>query len=89
MSNVWGLDVQQVRDLATNLDREADAIDQTLSRLTGILNNTQWTGPDATQFRNDWQGNHSNALRKVGAALREVAQAARANANAQEQTSQG
>lgn len=88
MANVWGLDVQQVRDLATNLDREADSIDQILSKLTGVLNNTQWTGPDATTFRNDWQGAHSNALRKVGAALREVAGAARANAAAQEQTSQ-
>jgi len=87
MANVWGLDVQQVRDLATNLDREADSIDQILSKLTGVLNNTQWTGPDATSFRNDWQGAHSSALRKVGGALRDVAQAARANAAAQEQVS--
>ncbi len=88
MANVWGLDVQQVRDLATNLDREADGIDQVLSKLTGVLNGTQWTGPDATQFRNDWQGAHSNALRRVATALRETAQLARANAAAQEQTSQ-
>lgn len=88
MANIWGLDVQQVRDLATNLDREADSIGQTLSKLTGILNNTQWTGPDATQFRNAWQGEHSNALRRVESALREVAQAARTNAAAQEQISQ-
>ena len=88
MANVWGLDVQQVRELATNLDREADSIDQILSKLTGVLNNTQWTGPDATTFRNDWQGAHSTALRKVGQALRDVAQAARTNAAAQEQVSQ-
>ena len=89
MSNVWGLDVQQVRDLGTNLDREADSIDQILSKLTAVLNNTQWTGPDATQFRNDWQGAHSTALRRVGQALRDTAQMARTNAAAQEQTSQG
>lgn len=89
MSNVWGLDVQQVRELGTNLDREADAIDAILSKLTGVLNNTQWTGPDATQFRNDWSGAHSAALRKVGQALRDTAQLARTNANAQEQVSQG
>lgn len=88
MANVWGLDVQQVRDLATNLDREADSIDQILSKLTGILNNTQWTGPDATQFRNDWQGAHTTSLRKVGQALRDTAQMARANAVSQEQASQ-
>lgn len=89
MANVWGLDVQQVRDLATNLDREADGIDQVLSKLTSILAGTQWTGPDANQFRNDWQGAHSNALRRVSQALRETAQLARSNAAQQEQTSQG
>lgn len=89
MSNVWGLDVQQVRDLGTNLDREADSIDQIISKLTGTLTNTQWTGPDATQFRNDWSSVHTAALRKVGQALRDAAQLARTNANAQEQTSQG
>ena len=89
MSNVWGLDVQQVRDLGTNLDREADSIDQILSKLTSVLGQTQWTGPDATQFRNDWSSSHSAALRKVGQALRDTAQLARTNANAQEQTSQG
>ena len=87
MSNVWGLDVQQVRDLATNLDREADSIDQILSKLTGILSNTQWTGPDATQFRNDWQSSHATSLRKVAEALRAVSSQARSNASAQEQTS--
>lgn len=88
MSNIWGLDVQQVRQLGTSLDQEADSIDQTISKLTGVLNNTQWTGPDATQFRNDWTGAHTSALRKVSQALREVAQQARTNAQAQEQTSQ-
>ena len=88
MANVWGLDVQQVRDLGTNLDREAEAIDGILSKLTGVLNNTQWTGPDATAFRNEWQSAHSNALRKVAAALKETAAAARQNAAAQESTSQ-
>lgn len=89
MANVWGLDVQQVRDLATNLDREADSIDQILSKLTGILSNTQWSGPDATQFRNDWQGTHSTALRKVSQVLRDTANSARSNAAAQEQVSNG
>ena len=89
MANIWGLDVQQVRELGTNLDREADSIDAILSKLTGVLNNTQWSGPDATQFRSDWSGAHSASLRKVGQALRDTAQQARTNAQAQEQTSQG
>jgi uncharacterized protein YukE len=87
MANIWGLDVEQVRALGTNLDREADSIDQILSKLTGVLNNTQWTGPDANQFRSDWQGVHSVVLRKVAAALRDTAGAARNNAAAQESAS--
>lgn len=87
MANIWGLDVEQVRSLGTSLDREADGIDAIQSKLTGLLNNTQWSGPDATTFRNDWQSAHSTALRKVAEALRQVADAARKNATDQETAS--
>ena len=89
MAGVWGLDVEQVRELGNNLDREAESIDAILSKLTNVLSSTQWTGPDADQFRNDWQSVHSSALRRVAGALRDTAQAAKANANAQEQVSRG
>ncbi|MEJ1229647.1 MAG: hypothetical protein WDM88_01865 [Galbitalea sp.] len=84
----WGLDVEGVRALATNLDTDGDQIDQILSKLTGILSSTQWSGPDADKFRNDWQGAHSTALRNVSQALHDTATLARSNAAAQEQVSQ-
>jgi len=84
---VWGLDVQQVRQLSSQLNQKASDIDSILSTLTNALSNTQWEGPDATQFRSDWSGQHTAALRQVGQALRDAANKASQNASAQEQTS--
>lgn len=86
---VWGLDVQQVRQLSSQMRQQADAIQQTLTTLTGALNGTQWTGPDAEQFRNEWSSTHTAALRNVINALQDASQKAARNADAQEQASQG
>ena len=84
---VWGLDVQQVRQLSTQLQAKAGDIEGVLNQLTSLLNNTQWTGPDAEAFRADWQGQHTAALRNVANALNEAGRKAQQNAAAQEQTS--
>ncbi|WP_292727431.1 WXG100 family type VII secretion target [Microbacterium sp. UBA837] len=84
---VWGLDVQQVRQLSTQLNQKAADIDSILSTLTSALDATQWEGPDATQFRSEWSGQHSASLRRVAEALRDAASKASRNAAAQEQTS--
>ncbi len=88
MSNVWGLDVEGVRTLGRTLDTEAEAIETTITRLTTALSNTQWSGPDATAFRSEWESTHVRSLRNASQALRTTAQAARTNAQAQESTSQ-
>jgi uncharacterized protein YukE len=84
---VWGLDVQQVRQLSSQLNQKASDIDSILSTLTSTLSSTQWEGPDATQFRNDWSGQHTSALKQVAQALRDASSKAQQNANQQEQTS--
>jgi uncharacterized protein YukE len=84
---VWGLDVQQVRELSQQLNSKASEIQSILSQLTSKLGSTQWTGPDAEQFRNDWSGEHTASLKKVIAALQDAGQKASANASAQESTS--
>jgi len=84
---IWGLDIQQVRQLSTQLNQKATDIDSILTTLTNALNGTQWEGPDANQFRNDWSGQHTAALRNVASALRDAAAKASQNASAQEQTS--
>jgi uncharacterized protein YukE len=84
---VWGLDVEQVRTLSTQLNQKAQDIQGILSSLTSQLNGTAWEGPDATQFRNDWNGQHTSSLRQVISALQEAAGNAQRNAAAQETTS--
>jgi uncharacterized protein YukE len=84
---VWGLDVEQVRQLSSQLNQKAADIESILSTLTSALNSTQWEGPDANQFRNDWSGQHTSSLRNVANALRDAGAKAQQNASAQEQTS--
>lgn len=84
---VWGLDVEQVRQLSSQLNQKAADIESILSTLTSALNSTQWEGPDANQFRNDWSGQHTSSLRNVANALRDAGAKAQQNAAAQEQTS--
>ncbi|MBN9170504.1 MAG: WXG100 family type VII secretion target [Microbacterium sp.] len=84
---VWGLDVQQVRQLSTQLNSKASEIQSILTQLTSKLNSTQWTGPDAEPFRNEWAGEHTASLKKVIQALQDASQKASSNAAAQESTS--
>jgi WXG100 family type VII secretion target len=84
---VWGLDVQQVRTLSSQLTQKAEEIESILSTLTSTLGATQWEGPDATSFRNEWSGTHTAALRQVINALRDASQKASQNAAAQENIS--
>ncbi|KGJ79651.1 hypothetical protein GY21_04280 [Cryobacterium roopkundense] len=84
---VWGLDVQQVRQLSTQLNTKAGDIESVLTTLTTALNSTEWTGPDATAFRGDWSGQHTAALKNVIQALRDTATKASKNAQDQETAS--
>lgn len=84
---VWGLDVQQVRQLSAQLNQKAEEIESILSSLTNTLGGTQWEGPDAIAFRNEWSGQHTAALRQVINALRDASQKASQNASAQENVS--
>lgn len=84
---VWGQDVQQVRQLSAQLNRGANEIQSILGSLTGALNGTQWLGPDATAFRNEWAGAHSASLKNVIQALHDAAQKAAFNATQQENAS--
>ena len=84
---VWGLDIQQVRTLSSQLSQKAGEIESALGTLTSTLANTQWEGPDAIAFRNDWSGSHTAALKQVITALRDASTKAIQNANAQEQIS--
>lgn len=84
---IWGADIEEVRQLSSQLNSKAGDIESILGALTNALAGTQWVGPDATQFRNEWSGAHTSALRNVANALRDAASKAQQNAAAQEQAS--
>ncbi|CAD6011403.1 WXG100 family type VII secretion target [Agreia sp. COWG] len=84
---VWGLDVDQVRSLGKQLNQQSQQVQTILTSLTAALQSVQWTGPDAENFRSEWSGTHTAALKQVIAALEDASQKAAKNAADQESTS--
>lgn len=87
MSQFTGMDIAQVRTLASQLDHAATEIQQLAQSLTSKLQGTPWVGPDRERFLADWTGHHQSQLNQVVHALQEAARRATANANEQEQVS--
>ncbi len=88
-ANFFGMEIDAVRQLATQLQRASDEIEQIMTRLTPeVTNQSIWRGPDADRFRNDWQSTHVPALRNVAQALGTASTTATTNADQQQSTSQ-
>lgn len=82
-----GQDIQQVRDLAGQLNAKAGDIQAVLGQLTSQLHSVDWRGNDADRFRGEWDGTHTAQLKAVISALQQASQTAMSNANQQESTS--
>jgi uncharacterized protein YukE len=87
MSQFTGMDIEEVRQLAAQLDHAADEIKQLATTLTSKLQGTAWVGQDQQTFLSDWQGQHQARLNQVVEALHQAAQVARRNADDQQQAS--
>lgn len=87
MAQILGMNPQEVRDLARQLEQAAGEIDQIKTRLSSKLASTTWTGPDADRFSNEWNSTHTGELTRVSSALKTAGQTATRNAAAQESTS--
>ncbi len=84
---IWGADVAQLKTLGTKLQAGSQEIDNQKAMLTKVLAGTQWMGPDAEKFRNEWNGEHVAALTRVSQALQQASQQASRNAADQESAS--
>jgi Proteins of 100 residues with WXG len=84
---IWGADVQQLKTLGSKLVAGSNEIEQQRNTLNKVLQGTDWKGPDADRFRNEWQSQHMTSLQKVAQALDEAGKKATKNANEQEQAS--
>lgn len=84
----FGQDVEQVQQLAGQLNTRADDIHRLVTQLSATVDAVDWQGPDAERFRSDWHGQHRGALSAVVSALHTASQSARRNA-ADQQTASG
>lgn len=87
MANVYGMDIQAGRDLARQMDVDANDIQQLTTRLTQMLEATPWYGPDATRFKGDWSAQYVPALTQVVSALQENSKQIFLQAQSQEDAS--
>jgi hypothetical protein len=85
---IWGADVDQLRELGNKLNAGANEIDSQRNLLNSALDNTQWEGPDADRFKEQWRGEHTSKLKQISEALREAGNRAKQNAEQQTQASQ-
>jgi Proteins of 100 residues with WXG len=84
---IWGADIAQLKNLGSKLQAGSNEIENQRNTLNKVLEATDWKGPDADKFRNEWRGQHMTALNKVAQALQEAGKRATKNAAEQEQAS--
>jgi uncharacterized protein YukE len=69
---VQGMDIQQVRSLASSFSKAATTLDQAVTQLDGDLSRAGWKGPDAASFRSNWTSSHRATLHRTATSLRDV-----------------
>lgn len=84
---MYGMDIADVRTLASQLSQASTDITNIVSQLTSKLQGTTWEGPDRQRFESDWQSHHVNALNQVATALSDASTLASQNAQQQEDAS--
>lgn len=82
-----GSDPQQLRELASRIEHEAERMADARSVLAQLVQTVEWRGPGGDLFREEWTGQHELGARAAEESLREVVSRLRANADAQERTS--
>jgi uncharacterized protein YukE len=70
-----GADIAQMQQLEQRLKQESSAVTELMNRIDQALVNTQWTGPAADRFRQEWSNDFRKALMTLSNALGENATA--------------
>jgi WXG100 family type VII secretion target len=60
-----GADVDQLRDLKTTFDGQAQRVEEMISTISGRLANAYWEGPASERFRSTWGSEFEPALRQL------------------------
>lgn len=86
-SGLKGMNVEQGRSLSKSMLNNSDTITGITSQLQNQLQNTEWLGQDADQFRDKWNSEYSKSLKIVAEALSLAGQHLNQEADAQDQAS--
>ncbi len=70
-----GADIAQMQQLEQRLKQESASVNELMQRIDQALANTQWTGPAADRFRQEWSNDFRKALMTLSNALGENATA--------------
>lgn len=89
MAGFYGADIEQMRQLESTLNQQAETIQTVITTIRTRLESTQWQGPDADRFRGEWNGTYTQNLNRVVQELRNTSGIVMRNRVQQEQTSQG
>jgi hypothetical protein len=87
MSQLYGADVGQLRDLAGSFDLAAGRLDSGRLSVSHRIQVRAWMGPIAVRFRLTWDSQYSSALSHVAEDLRRAARELRTNADEQQRAS--
>lgn len=87
MGGMYGADVAQLRQLATQFERSAAQLDADRMSVGNAIQVSSWIGPVAVRFRHEWDSSHSRRVHDAALRLREAASALRRNADDQDKTS--
>ena len=84
-----GMDTEEVRTLAGQLQNQAQSITQVISSIDSIVASMEsvWKGKDATDFQSWWQTQHRPHLSQAEQAIMGLHQSALSNAAQQDQVS--
>jgi hypothetical protein len=82
-----GMNPDEVESLGRTLKMRANELNQLVSQLNGLVHNTGWNGPDASNFKGPWWDGHRSHLTKIAQDLDGFGQSALNNASAQRQAS--
>ena len=64
-----GADIDQLSVLGKSFVTEAGQVEDLAARISGLLGATNWTGPGADRFREQWNGEFVPALNGLREAL--------------------
>lgn len=87
MGGFYGADVEDLRRLAQELERNARSLDGIATVLSAAIASTRWPGPDGERFSHEWTNQHRAVLVRAGGHLSTASQTLARNASEQEQTS--